>query len=171
MNPVLEEWFEELDDGDEDLRTFIRQVSDLVLTETGAAASFVQYLEERGLAVVPISRLWWENPRSKMFNPARSLLHPPGHVDSLIPGDVDADEVEQIEISDLGAAFLGGALEGIALGQRVSYLTDPSGPMNQQDAGTGVVVVVDNSRIGVVNDNGDDFWVDMSKGGKIRLVR
>lgn len=172
MNPIIEEWFQELDEGDEDLRNFIRQVSDAVCSELKPPIGLIEYLDERGLAVVPVSRLWWLNPRSKMFNPVRTRLTPPGREDAEPElGDVDSEDVAEIEVSHLGAAFLGGALEGIALGQRVSFKTAPAGPSQQQDIGTGTVIVVENARVGVVDDLGRDYWIDLDQGGKIQLLR
>ena len=173
MNPIIEEWFIELDEGDEQLRDFIRQVSDAVISDMKLTPGLIELLRERNLAVVPTSRLWWENPRGSLFRPVRTMN--PGRV-------IEAPEVEETEPDGseafdidrlpnargpVAGAFLEGALEGIAVGQRVYYWTKPGA---QQDMGGGVVQGITGTGVTVRSDNGRVYVIDLTQGGRIELM-
>lgn len=177
MNPIIEDWFIELDEGEEELRSFIRNVSDAVIKEMKIPIGLARFLEDHGLAVVPTSRLWWNNPRSRMFSPVRSV--PPGHVDDVeeVVEEIEpgADEVEQsVALPEVGNknrdAFIQGVLEGVAVGTEVNFQTHPDGPRGESTASVGTVVGVTGAVVQVKSGTG---WydVDLNRGGRITLRR
>lgn len=180
MNPIIEQWFEELDEGGEDLKGFIRQTSDVILSEMGIPPQLVKYLQDRNLALIPLSRLWWDNPPSKLFGAVSPRhLTPPGHVEA----STAEEEAEEAYLGERGVEevtdfreklrgnFIEGALESIAVGQPVYYMTEPFGPMRQQDTGVGIVESVHKEQIIVKTQEGKKLTVDLGAGGRVTLRR